>query len=230
MIKIAIIVLLAFLCVYRFCNTFPLKWPKVKVKPSRLDIVYGGPGSGKTTYACYMARKFIACGIPVFSNVPIKGAYKITKEDIGLWRIPSQSLLILDEAGIEYNNRDFRNNFNSGKNGNNVSQKLALEWWKKHRHEGVQCIILSQGFDDMDKKLQTLGSHYWIVDRCLILPMIRLRKIRKKPIIDELTHQPMDSFDFVPFSKRKIFMRPLWKYFDSFDKMNLPDKEWQEYA
>lgn len=206
----------------------PLKFPKFKLQPSRLDIVYGGPGSGKTTYAAFLARKAIASGVMVFSNVPIVGCYKLTKEDIGQFKIPP-SLVVIDEAGIEYNNREFRQNFTTGKSGKAASQSAALEWWKKHRHEGCQCIILSQGFDDMDKKLQTLGSHYWIVRHSLIPMMISMKQIRKRPMIDEMTHQPIDYYDFVPLSKRRIFMRPLWKFFDSFDQMQLPLKDWEVY-
>lgn len=201
----------------------PLKFPKFHLQPSRLDVVYGGPGSGKSTYACYMARKAIASGVPVFSNVPITGAFILSRSDIGQYSIPS-GLVIFDEVGVEYNNRDFKANFSKSSGGSS-----ALEWWKKHRHEGCQCLILSQGFDDMDKKLQTLGSHYWIVRHSLIPGMITLRQIRKRPMIDEKSHQPIDFYDWQPFSKHRIFMRPLWKFFDSFDRMDLPVKDWLRY-
>lgn len=201
----------------------PLKFPKFHLQPSRLDVVYGGPGSGKSTYACFLARKALASGVPVFSNVPITGCYILSREDIGRVSIPS-GLVIFDEVGVEYNNRDFKSNFSKSSGGSQ-----ALEWWKKHRHEGCQCLILSQGFDDMDKKLQTLGSHYWIVRHSLLPGMITLRQIRKQPSIDEKSHQPIDFYDWQPFSKRRVFMRPLWKHFNSFDKMDLPVKDWCIY-
>lgn len=207
---------------YKFICTLPLKFPKFKLQPSRLDIVYGGPGSGKSTYACFLARKALASGVPVYSNVPITGCYKLEKSDLGFYSIPP-SLVILDEAGVEFNNRDFKHNF-TGQGG-----KPSLEWFKKHRHEGCQILVLSQGFDDMDKKIQTLGSHYWIARHSLIPGFITLRQIRKRPMIDENTHSPVDFYDWVPFSKRRVFMRLLWKYFDSFDRLNLPCKEWEFY-
>lgn len=212
---------LFFYIVWKVVCSLPLSFPKFKLQPSRLDIVYGGPGSGKTTYACFMCRKALASGVPVFSNVPLTGAYELNKSDIGIYHLVP-SLVIIDEAGIEYNNRDFANNFKGG--------SPSLEWFKKHRHEGCQVVILSQGFDDMDKKLQTLGSHYWIVRHSLIPGFITLRQIRKRPNIDEISHTPVDYYDWQPFSKRRIMMRPLWKYFDSFDKMQLLTKEWSVYG
>lgn len=219
-----VFIIIGFWLLRLFLRGLPLKFPRFHVQPSRLDVVYGGPGSGKSTYACYLARKALASGVPVFSNVPILGCYVLHREDIGQYKIPSGSLVIFDEIGIEYNNRDFKNNFSKSSGGTR-----ALEWWKKHRHEGCQCLILSQGFDDMDKKLQTLGSHYFIVRHSMIPGMITLRQIRKRPMIDEKSHQPIDYYDWQPFSKHRVFMRPLWKYFDSFDKMNLPLKDWELY-
>lgn len=218
-----IIIFLGLYIIWKIICALPIRFPRYQLSPSRLTVVYGGPGSGKSTYAAFVARKALAAGYPVFSNVPIKGCFEINKSDIGLWHIPS-GLLIIDEAGVEYNNRNFKKNFSGS------SQDSALEWWKKHRHEGVECIICSQGFNDMDKKLQTLGSHYYIVRHSLIPGMITIRQIRKRPQIDDKTHQPIDYYDWQPFSKKRIFMRPLWKYFDSFDKMNLPIKEYRMYG
>lgn len=206
--------------IWKLINSLPLSFPKFKLQPSRLDIVYGGCGSGKTTYAAYLTRKALASGVPVYSNVPITGAYQLSKSDIGYFSI--SGLVIFDEVGIEYNNRDFSINFKGG--------SPALEWFKKHRHEGCQVLILSQGFDDMDKKLQVLGSHYWIARHSLIPGFITLRQIRKRPQIDDKTHSPVDYYDWMPFSKKRIMMRPLWKYFDSFDKMLLPTKVWEVYG
>lgn len=218
-----IFIILFVYIVYLVIVGLPLKFPKYKLSASRLSIFYGGPGSGKTTLAAYFCRKALASGIKVYSNVPLIGAYEITKDDIGQYDI-SNGLLIIDEAGITYNNRDFKKNFSG------VSQNSALEWWKKHRHENVECMVFSQGFDDMDKKIQTLGSHYYIVRKSLIPSMISFKRIKKSPKIDEISHQPCDYYELIRFSTKRVFMRPLWKYFDSFDKMGLPVKDFRVYG
>lgn len=212
---------------YRIINWFPVNFPRnsYKLKASRLSVFYGAPGSGKSTIACYFAQKALKAGYNVYSNVPILGCKILTREDIGKNKV-TDGLLILDEVGIEYNNRDFKSNFSKSVKGGSS----ALEWFKKHRHEGVEVMIFSQGFDDMDSKLRTLGTDYYIVRHSLFPRFITYKRIKKKPTIDELTRQPIDAYDFVPFSGHRIAMWPLWKYFDSFERMNLPDKEWKIYG
>ena len=211
-------------CLLSFLTSFPLSFPRQKLHASRLSVYYGGPGSGKTTFAAWLTARYLCSGIPVYSNVPIKGAYIIRKEDIGRWNIPF-GLLIIDEAGIEYNNRDFGDSFSKKSGGS-----AALEWYKKHRHELVEVAIFSQGFEDMDKKLRELASDLYIV-RPSLIPFFTVRKrIRKRPNIDDNTHQPIDYYDFQPFSTKRIFGPSVWKSFDSFDRMNLPAKGWLFYG
>lgn len=228
-----VVLLLAFLLLrlgLLLISLFPLRFPKQKLRPDNLQILFGGPGSGKTTYAAWLCRKYLASGIPVYSNVPIVGAFKVTKEDIGKWNIP-YGLLIIDEAGIEYNNRDFAKNFNSSSKDkkSNHEQGKALEWYKKHRHEQVEVAIFSQGFDDMDLKLRTLANELYVVRKIPGTSFIFRKRIRKKPDIDELQHQPIDKYEFVPFGFHMIWGRWVWKYFDSFERMGLPDKTWDIY-
>lgn len=203
-------------------SSLPLRFPKVRLNPSKCSIYYGGPGSGKTTMAAWLAIKYQKAGYSVFSNVPIKGCFILDKSDIGRYSIPSGSFVIIDEAGVEYNNRDFARNFS----GSGLSKKSGqtfspLEWWKKHRHEGCEVAVFSQGFDDMDLKIRGLASHYYIVRRSLLPGMISVRAISKAPRIDKDTHQPIDMYDYLPLGRKFIFKRPCWPYFDSFDKMDL---------
>lgn len=225
MLSVLFVLLLLLFLILFVVSSLPLQYPKFKLSPSRLSVFYGGPGSGKTTFAAFFTRKALASGIPVYSNVPILGAYEISKDDIGRFNIP-YGLLIIDEAGVEYNNRDFGSSFSKKSGG-----AAALEWYKKHRHENVEVMIFSQGFDDMDKKLRDLASDMFVVSHSLLPFFIKARRIRKRPSIDENTHQPIDYYDFVPLLVKRIFSPVLWKFFDSFDRMGLPEKDlWKVYG
>lgn len=205
---------------FSLISSLPLKFPKVKLSPSKLSCYYAGPGAGKTTFAAWLTQKYLASGIPVYSNVPIKGAYVIRKEEIGRVNIP-WGLLIIDEAGLEYGAREYADSFNKRSGG-----YQALEWYKKHRHELVEVCLFSQGFDDMDKRLRELTSDCYIVRKSLIPYFIVRKRVRKRPSIDEITHQPIDYYDFMPFGSKRIFGPSVWKTFDSFDRIGLPAKGW----
>lgn len=225
------------LLLLRLMSAFPSSWPKRKIDPNKLTVMYGGPGSGKSTLLTLEAVRAMKSGHDVYSNVPIKGAYELKIEDIGRFRIPPNSLLIVDEIGSDLNNRDYDGNFKGSKvrlpNGTVVViPSPVLKWWKQHRHEEVECIVASQGFDDMDKKIQTLGSDYFIVRKIPIpkFPIIITREIRKRPDIDEINHQPIDGFFYRLWGTHFCFGRFVWPYFDSFSKMDLPEKVWHRYG
>lgn len=229
---------LLLLLLLRLMSAFPLSFPKRGLNPNKLTVIYGGPGSGKSTLLTHEAVRAMKSGIPVFSNVPIKGAFELHVDDLGRFRIPPGSLCIVDEIGSELNNRDaFSGAFRGTKVKNpdgstSVIPSNALKWWKQHRHEEVECIVASQGFDDMDKKIQTLGSDYYIVRKIPIpkFPVIITREIRKKPDIDEINHQPIDGFFYRLWGTHLCFGRFVWPYFDSFSKMDLPEKVWRRYG
>lgn len=219
-----IIALLCFYIAYRIYFWFPVNKPKIKLHANRLSVFYGAPGSGKSTLACYYAQRALKAGYDVYSNVPILGCKILKREDIGKVKI-TDGLVIIDEVGVEYNNRDFKSNFNKSSGGAD-----ALEWFKKHRHEGCEVMVFSQGFDDMDSKIRGLGTDYYMVRKSLIPYLVTYKRIRKKPEIDVQTRQPIDAYDYVPFSSKRIAMPPLWAYFDSFDRMELPSKKWSYYG
>lgn len=225
------------LLLLRLISALPLSFPKRKLNPNKLTIIYGGPGSGKSTLLTLEVIRALKSGTPVYSNVPITGAYILDVDDLGKYKIPPGSLVVVDEIGSDLNNRDFAGNFKGTKvrtpDGQTVIiPSAALKWWKQHRHEEVEIICASQGFDDMDKKVQTLGSDYFIARKIPIphFPIIVTREIRKKPDIDEVNHQPIDGFFYRLWGTHFCFGRFVWKYFDSFSKMELPSKVWHKYG
>lgn len=205
--------------IWRVRLWWPVKWPKIKLYSSRCSIYYGAPGSGKTTWAAFLCDRAQKSGYKVFSNVPIKGAYKVDKNDLGIWAI-NDALLIWDEAGIEFNSRDYKSNFSKSSGSLEI-----LKWFKYHRHENVELAVFSQGFDDMDKKIRDLNTDMFIVRKGLIPNTVIRKRIKKRPDIDELTHTPIDKYYFVKFATNRIWAPAVWKKFNSFEKLGLPDKE-----
>lgn len=208
-----------------------------------LNVYFGVPGSGKTTFAAYLTKwalhenfiitlcrkhpnrltalildsRYLKRRINVYSNVPITGAYELNaKEDIGHYMI-EDAKIIIDEAGIEYNNRNYKT----------FSQE-AIYFYKYHRHYRTSVDIFSQSYEDMDVTLRRLAQNFYVVRRSLVPFCVVARKIRRKVGVDEHTKQIMDLYAMgVPIiDTKRIFAPSLWKLFNSYSRKELPRKDW----
>lgn len=183
-------------------------------------IIFGSPGSGKTTYACKllndMKRNSKKYGYTRFySNFENTLSEQVNLKDIGQWTLPFNSYLVVDEAGIEYNNRKFKS-----------LPQHSIEWFKLHRHYGVDVDFISQSWDDIDITIRRLADEIWYLKK--VGPFTVVRRIFKKINVDSESHQIVEGyflrkffgiiFDFIIGSPSfKIFIRnPYYKYFDTY--------------
>jgi len=181
------------------------------------DMYFGVPGSGKTTFAAWLVRRDLRKNKKVFSNLPIVGAYKISREEIGIYQLENCHL-ILDEVGIEYSNRDFKS-----------FKKEENQFFKLHRHYKVSVSMFSQAYNDADKKLRDLATRYYVVEKSLIPFFVVRRRLCKRVGIDNLTKQIIDEYYYSIFGRRWIFSPSLWHLFNSYDAPKLKYKEYEKY-
>lgn len=187
------------------------------MKGKKFDIYFGVPGSGKTTFAAWLTKYDLKHNIPVYSNVAIKGAYAIEKEDIGVFNI-HDGRLIIDEAGAEFNNRKWKS-----------LTEDQIRWFKKHRHFGVDVAVFSQSYDDCDITLRRLATCLYLVKKSLIPGFVKRKRILKKIGINRDTKQIEDQYYFQFLGTRYIFCPPLWKLFKKEERYELPEKEFKLY-
>lgn len=209
-----------------------------------IRIFFGNIGCGKTTLAARMFYKHLRSDARhqrrlfrrrkqpaaeqskcrydyYFSNFPCSLSTETSLSDLGEWTFPPYSYIVIDEAGIEYNNRKYK-----------TMKQSLIEWLKLSRHYRCDVDFLSQSWDDIDITVRRLASELWYVRR--IGPFTMLRRIYKRVGIDETTHQIVDFFSFNKiwqiilygrFNDIQIFLRkPYYKYFDSFSTPNTPIK------
>ena len=150
------ILILSFILIFKLCDFFCINFPKFKLNPSALYTFYGAPGSGKSTLAAYFAKRALASGITVYSNLPINGCLHFEKDDLGKY-LMENCLVIWDEIGVDANSRNFKSNFTMAN----------IKWLKYHRHENAEVMVFSQGFDDMDKIIRTLSTDMFVVRKGL---------------------------------------------------------------
>lgn len=212
--------------------------------PHVLNVYFGVPGSGKTTFAAYLTKwalhenviirlcrrfdnpvsrlilksKYLKRRIDVYSNVPITGAYKLdAKKDIGFYHIENAKIII-DEAGIEYNNRNFK-----------TFPPESIYYYKYHRHYQTSVDVFSQSYEDMDITLRRLAQNFYVVRKSLVPFCVVARRIRRKVGVDENTKQIADLYAMgLPIlDTKRIFSPPLWKLFNSYSRKELEHKDWE---
>lgn len=211
--------------------------------PHVLNVYFGVPGSGKTTFAAHLTKwaisenpiitfckkhpnrltnvilnsPYLKRRIDVYSNVPITGAYQLNaKEDIGNYMI-EDAKIIIDEAGIEYNNRNFK-----------TFPQEAIYFYKYHRHYRTSVDVFSQSFEDMDVTLRRLAQNFYVVRKSFVPFCVVARRIRRKVGVDDQTKQIADlySMGLPVLDTKRIFSPPLWKMFNSYSRKELPKKDW----
>lgn len=195
-------------------------------KYANWDPLSSQPALPDPKFTVNLARRFLEFvyrhdllkkNLHVWSNVPITGSFSLDpKEDIGKYMMVNGKVII-DEAGIEYNNRNFKQ-----------FPPEAVYWYKYHRHYQCSVDVFSQSYEDMDITLRRLAQNYFVVKKSLIPYFVVCKRIKRKVGIDDNTHQIIDKYYFgLPIiSSKWIFAPPLWKLFNSFSRKELPEKDW----
>ncbi len=196
------------------------------LNPYKLIFIFAKKGQGKSTLLTKMALNHLKHGWTVFSTDPIPGCYLIRPEEIGYYELPWHSLLIIDEIGMIWDNRDFKNFSNA-----------VRDWFKLQRHRGVKVICASQSFD-VDKKIRDLADDMFLLQKKFrvfsygkrILKILDIVEANgdhnsESRIVDQLK---FDSILFFWAGSRTLTFIPHWtKYFDSFSAPPLKEKEFE---
>lgn len=121
-----------------------------------ITFIAGQIGSGKSTYAVKLALKHLKAGWNVYSTDYIKGCYKLNVEDLNEKMAEPHSLLVIDEASLKMNSRQF------------AKIKLELiEYFKLSRHCKNKIIMISQTFGDTDKQIRELSTRVYFIRRII---------------------------------------------------------------
>lgn len=118
-------------------------------------VMHGERGAGKTTTACALAQAAINDGRLVFSNRPIPGTYKISLRKLDQYRLPRESLLLLDEIGKDLNARDWQS----------TSSEL-LGFFQMCRHFKITIYAFGQLPNDADCRVDALKSEMNKIVKC----------------------------------------------------------------
>ena len=183
-------------------------------------MLFGKKGSGKNTYLTRMALKYNRMGYTVYSDSEIFNTYKLDTNWIGKYDFPQDSVLLVQEAGINWDNRNFKS-----------FPSEVRDFFKLQRHKRVIVYLASQSFD-IDKKLRDLtGEMYLIVNFMRIFSVAK--RINKKITIqkaDDPNKASTDQASFLtesysfdlPFFWKFTYIPRYVKFFNSFECDPLP--------
>lgn len=162
------------------------------MNPHKLIMIFGKKGSGKTTYMVKLAYKYSKKGRPVFSNVDIPNTYHFDDSDIGRFGFPENSVILVDEVGMIWDNRDFKN-----------FQNYVRDYFKLQRHYKHTVYLFSQSFD-IDKKLRDLTDQMYLITNFMNCMSV-LRRINKKVGIVETSNGESKLTDQYVFDSLLFF-------------------------
>lgn len=191
---------------------------KKYLNPYKLIFVFGKKGSGKSTLLCKYAQEYRKRGWTVYSTEIIPGTYKISYEDIGFKQFPERSCIIVDEVGMIWDNRNFKN-----------FKPEVRDFFKLQRHYKCCLILASQTFD-VDKKIRDLADEMYLVTKKLRVFSYAKKILRQTVLVEATGESPskidenlvFDSLFFFWAGSRKLTFIPKWaKWFDSFDAPTL---------
>lgn len=214
----ALIFILFFIFVFLIFFWIIFRYDRNKDYDTYVNLYFGLPGSGKSTFLTRDIVKSSAAGhqcyVANLDLIPLPNVHKISKDDIGKYKFPSGSRIFFDEASLNgYDNRDFSKNFK----GNN-----SLPYIKYIRHYRNRITFSNQGYEEFDKKLRNLTNKLWYVRgnklftyAVLISKTITIDK-ETKQIIDGYTKPSIFQMLFSTKVVRILSTRKYRKYYDSF--------------
>lgn len=194
------------------------------LNPYKLIFIFGKKGSGKSTLLTKYALDYLKRGWNVYSTESCPGTFKISPEDIGFTYFPEHSVIIVDEVGMIWDNRGFKN-----------FPTEVRDYFKLQRHHKNVVILASQTFD-VDKKIRDLADEMYLVTKKFRV-FSYAKKILRQTVLVEATGQAPSKIDenlvfdslllFWAGSRKFTYIPKYTKYFDSFGAPELPVKPFE---
>lgn len=188
------------------------------INPYKLIMMFGKKGCGKSTTLTKLALKYHKLGWTVYSTEVTPYSFQISPDQIGFVHLEPHSVLLVDEVGMIWDNRNFKS-----------FKPEVRDFFKLQRHYKVRCYLFSQTFD-IDKKLRDLTDEMYLIINLMNIFSYG-KKINKKIVLTESTSDSpstisenlvFDSFFWFWCGSRILTFIPKYSiYFSSFDAPQL---------
>ena len=181
------------------------------LSPYTFTLVFGKKGVGKSLSMQKDILKHLKRGWKVYadSNTNIKDVVMIDASKIYTYRFPRNSLIVIDEINLLWDNRDFKK-----------FDKNIQDWFREQRKKGIKIIAYSQTFD-CDKKLRDLTDTLAIQRKFMRVWTVRRYYVKTPRIISAEeardTAKIADDYIKVPLLFRGVDFTYIPKYVKCYD-------------
>lgn len=183
--------------------------------PFKLNLYIGAKGSGKT---CCLVRDLYHWhkrGYVVYStleSIDFPWCNHVTTKDIEENVFPPYSVFAVDEAGIEYDNRNFKKFSENQRN------------YYKYQRQYRNVVILTSQTWDIDAKLRALTDNIYLCSK--VGPCIFTRRVKRGLKIREATadgeSRIADDLRFAPFAWSLVWIKRWGKHYASYAPPDRP--------
>lgn len=192
-----------------------------------IKAYFGVPGCGKSTTLVKEWRKNRRKYKHIYTiNLDIKGVKRIEKEDLEKYKF-EDTLILWDEITMDADNREYK-----------TFSRPLRDFFLLHRHLGCDIIYATQNYENVDKKVRDLTSELWYMQKSVV-PFLKAftttKRIYRNININENTSELTLGYRFCNLVESffvanfKIIWRyPLYRYFNSWDELNLKERRLYE--
>lgn len=188
------------------------------LNPYKLTMIFGKKGCGKSTTLQKLGHKYQKAGWKVFcTDRTFTDFVYFPAEWVGVYKIPGDSVLLVDEVGMIWDNRNYKN-----------FPPPVRDWFKLQRHEKCRVFMFSQTFD-VDKKLRDLTDEMYLLENIFRVFSYGKRITKHTVLTIAESDRPStiaENLAFVPFffpgSRLLTFIPRYAKKFDSYVELALP--------
>lgn len=188
-----------------------------------VTLIIGDCGSGKSLQGALICKKYIDKDYKVYSNMFLKGAYKLSLDDLLKYELGEDSIVYLDEAVSH----------GLGSRGNmykESNKKNIVEFFTMYRHYKVkEIIVVSPSFSDVIPIVRDNATTILVVKKSIfnLFGLNKTKKIFK--YVDIKEGVPQMVYDFRPLSTRFHFRKSAYELYDTFSRKELEEKEFEEW-
>lgn len=199
-----------------------------------VSLYFGLPGAGKTTIMAAIAYKVLKAKRPryrhILSNVdfgsmkPFDKVTVINASDLGKYEGFEDSLILIDEASLEWDSREYKN-----------FAKEKVQFFLLHRHWNCDICLFTQQWDAVDKKIRVITdrvyyvykgnifghwiSKYYRIPYGIIIPDPNKKQSGEK--LGDIVQGYCKPNIFQRIFCHRVYRPRYYKYFDSWERPKL---------